>query len=132
MQAMNTRKADRPADRRARVAALPPPAEQDVQAIAAFLDRAWAEAGLSRLTLDSYRRDLEGLARWRAARGATLVAVDRQALFDYLADRAATGYAARSNARLLSALRAFFAQRRRLGLCAVDPTATIDPPKLGR
>ena len=38
MQAMNTRKADRPADRRARVAALPPPAEQDVQAIAAFLD----------------------------------------------------------------------------------------------
>ena len=89
MQAMNTRKADRPADRRARVAALPPPAEQDVQAIAAFLDRAWAEAGLSRLTLDSYRRDLEGLARWRAARGATLVAVDRQALFDYLADRAA-------------------------------------------
>ena len=132
MQAMNTRKADRPADRRARVAALPPPAEQDVQAIAAFLDRAWAEAGLSRLTLDSYRRDLEGLARWRAARGATLVAVDRQALFDYLADRAATGYAARSNARLLSARRAIFAQRRRLGLCADDPTATLDPPKLGR
>ena len=129
---MTARASDRPADRRARAAARPPAAPADTQAIAGFLDRAWAEAGLSRLTLDSYRRDLDGLARWLATRGGSLVAVDRQALFDYLADRAAAGYAARSNARLLSALRAFFTQRVRLGLRADDPTATLDPPKLGR
>ena len=122
----------RPADRRARAQALPPAAEADQRAIAGFLDRAWAESGLSRQTLDSYRRDLEGLARWLAARGRGLAGVDRQGLFDYLADRTAQGYAARSNARLLSALRAYFAQQLRLGLREDDPTARLDPPKLRR
>lgn len=121
-----------PADRRARAQSLPPPAPEDARAIAAFLDRAWAEAGLSRLTLDSYRRDLEGVARWLAGRGGTLAGIDRQGLFDCLAMRTAAGYAARSNARLLSALRAFFAQQTRLGLRGDDPTATLDPPRLGR
>lgn len=122
----------RPADRRARAQALPPAAEADQRAIAGFLDRAWAESGLSRQTLDSYRRDLEGLARWLATRGRGLAGIDRQGLFDYLADRTAQGYAARSNARLLSALRAFFAQQLRLGLRDDDPTARLDPPKLRR
>lgn len=124
--------ASRPADRRARAQSLPPASDADQRAITGFLDRAWAESGLARLTLDSYRRDLEGLARWLAARGQSLIAVDRQGLFDYLADRTAAGYAARSNARLLSALRAYFAQQARLGLRDEDPTARLDPPKLGR
>lgn len=122
----------RPADRRARAQQLPPASEADQRAITGFLDRAWAESGLSRLTLDSYRRDLEGLARWLAARGRGLAGVDRQVLFDYLADRTAQGYAARSNARLLSALRAYFGQQARLGLREDDPTARLDPPKLRR
>ena len=45
--------------------ALPPLREGDARAIEAFLDNAWAEAGLSRQTLSSYRRDLQGFARWR-------------------------------------------------------------------
>jgi integrase/recombinase XerD len=121
-----------PADRRRRARALPAPSDADARAIAAFLDRAWAEAGLSRLTLDSYRRDLEGLARWLGARGSELARVDRQGLFAYLQARTADGYAARSNARLLSALRAFFAQQVRLGQRGGDPSATLDPPRLGR
>ena len=44
------------------LATLPEP---DAAAIEAFLDAAWAESGLARQTLASYRRDLEGLARWR-------------------------------------------------------------------
>nr|WP_188310318.1 site-specific tyrosine recombinase XerD [Arenimonas fontis] len=112
--------------------ALPAPADEDRHAVAAFLDRAWAEAGLSRHTLDGYRRDLEGLARWLAARGARLAGVGRQDLFAYLAWRAGEGYSPRSNARLLSALRAFFAQQLRLGLREDDPTARLDPPRLGR
>lgn len=121
-----------PADRRARAQSLPPASDADQRAITGFLDRAWAESGLSRLTLDSYRRDLEGLARWLAARGRGLAGVDRQQLFDYLADRTAEGYAARSNARLLSALRAYFGQQARMGLREDDPTARLDPPKLRR
>ena len=122
----------RPADRRARTLGLPPAAEADQRAITGFLDRAWAESGLSRLTLDSYRRDLEGLARWLAARGRGLAGVDRQGLFDYLAERTAQGYAARSNARLLSALRAYFGQQVRMGLRDDDPSARLDPPRLRR
>jgi integrase/recombinase XerD len=124
--------ANRPADRRARAQALPPPAPQDERAILGFLDRTWAESGLSKLTLDSYRRDLEGLARWLATRGRDLAGVDREVLYDYLSRRTTDGYAARSNARLLSALRAFYGQQVRLGLRETDPTALLDPPKLRR
>ena len=121
-----------PADRRAAARSLPPAAPADLRSITAFLDRAWAESGLSQLTLQSYRRDLEGLSRWLGTRGRDLSGVDRQVLFEYLAQRTTAGYAARSNARLLSALRAFFAQQVRLGVRETDPTALLDPPRLGR
>ena len=44
---------------------LPPLHDADARAIAAFLDAWWAESGAARQTLDAYRRDLEGFARWR-------------------------------------------------------------------
>jgi len=153
-----------PAERRAQAMALPPLPDADAAAINRFLDATWAESGLSRQTLDSYRRDLEGLARWvsgraplaRAAANARpwmagpespraddvapemaagssgLQAADRAVLFDYLAWRSRHGYSPRSNARLLSALRAFFAHCVRSGARGDDPTALLDPPKLPR
>jgi len=121
-----------PAQRRQRAQQLPPLREEDAVAIHGFLDALWAESGVARQTLDSYRRDLEGLARWRDGRGGGLVAVDRPALFDYLAVRTRDGYSARSNARLLTALRAFFAHLRRRGLRQDDPVALVDPPRLPR
>ena len=84
---------------------LPGLREDDARAIEAFLDNAWAEAGLSRQTLASYRRDLEGFARWRDGAGGGLAAADQAALFDYLAWRTRDGYSPRSNARLMSSLR---------------------------
>ena len=96
-----------PAERRTQTMALPPVPDADAAAIAAFLDAAWAESGLSRQTQDSYRRDLEGLARWCEGRNGGLPAADRALLFDYLAWRSRNGYSPRSNARLLSALRAY-------------------------
>jgi integrase/recombinase XerD len=121
-----------PAERRTQAMALPPLPDADEVAINAFLDAIWAESGLSRQTLDSYRRDLEGIARWREGAGGGLPAADRVILFDYLAWRSRSGYSPRSNARLLSALRAFFAHRVRTGARADDPTALLDPPKLPR
>lgn len=121
-----------PAERRTRAMALPPLPDADAAAINSFLDAIWAESGLSRQTLDSYRRDLEGIARWREGRSGGLSAADRSVLFDYLAWRSRNGYSPRSNARLLSALRAFFAHRVRAGARADDPTALLDPPKLPR
>jgi integrase/recombinase XerD len=121
-----------PADRRRHAQSLPPAADTDRAAIAEFLERLWAESGVARQTLASYRRDLDGLARWLATRGSSLQGVDRSALFDYLAERTRLGYAPRSNARLLSALRAFYAQLLRRGAVTTDPAALLEAPKLGR
>ena len=111
---------------------LPPLREADARAIEAFLDAYWAEHGAARQTLGSYRRDLEGLARWRDGAGGGIATADRAGLFDYLAWRTRHGYSPRSNARLLSALRAFYGLRVRRGERADDPTALLEPPKLPR
>ena len=124
--------ASTPAERRSHAMALPPLRDADATAIETFLDASWAEAGLSRQTIASYRRDLEGFARWRDGAGGGLAGADRAALFDYLAARARDGYQPRSNARLLSALRAFFAHALRRGNRQDDPTALLEPPKLSR
>lgn len=121
-----------PSERRTQAMALPPVPAADALAIDRFLDVLWAENGLARPTLDSYRRDLQGFARWREGRGGGLAGADRAALFDYLAWRAREGYAPRSNARLLSAWRAYFAWCVRLGDRGDDPTALLQPPKLPR
>jgi integrase/recombinase XerD len=140
-----------PAERRQRVNALPECGPADARSIESFLDTVWAEGGLARATLDSYRRDLQGLARWaiwragepsarvpasaRAEAAATdnvLATADRALIFDYLAWRAHQGYSPRSTARLLSCLRAFHAQLVRRGQRSDDPTALLDPPKLPR
>lgn len=107
-------------------------AREDSQRIQRFLDAIWAEHGLARATLDSYRRDLEGLARWCDGRDGGLAGVERAGLFDYLAWRTRHNWSPRSNARLLSALRAFFADAVRRGERSEDPSALLDPPKLPR
>src|SRR3546814_16116917 len=71
-----------------------------------LIDAIWAESGLAQQSLDSYRRDLEGYARWRDGAQGGLAGADRAGLFEYLAWRTRHGWSPRSNARLLSALRA--------------------------
>ena len=112
--------------------ALPPVPDADALAIDRFLDVLWAENGLARPTLDSYRRDLEGFARWRQGSSGGLAGADRATLFEYLAARARDGYSPRSNARLLSAWRAYYAWCVRLGSRSDDPTSLLQPPKLPR
>jgi len=131
----NTPPANTPKDaagRRAQTLALPPPRAEDSALIAAFIERAWAEDGLARNTQASYRRDLEGFARWLVERGPGLHAVQRSDVFAYLAWRSARGFSPRSGARLLSSLRRFYAQSQRLGRIDSDPLALIEAPKLGR
>ncbi|QIL21483.1 site-specific tyrosine recombinase XerD [Thermomonas sp. HDW16] len=117
-----------PAERRRLAHALPPLADADDAAIERFIDAIWAEHGLSPATLEAYRRDLQGLARQRGS----LAGIDRKALFDYLAMRTRAGYSPRSNARLLSSLRAYFGFCLRRGERADDPTALLQPPKQPR
>ncbi|MDR7192320.1 site-specific tyrosine recombinase XerD [Luteimonas terrae] len=121
-----------PAERRALAIALPPLRDEDRHDIEGFLDAFWAEHGIARQTADAYRRDLEGLARWRDGRDGGIAHADRVALFEHLAWRTGHGWSPRSNARLLSALRAFFAHRQRRHGRIDDPTALLEPPKLPR
>ncbi len=121
-----------PAERRAHALALPALPAAQAQLIGEFVEQAWAENGLARASQDSYRRDLEGLARWLVERRRGLLDCDRADLFDYLGLRSGLGYSARSNARLLSSLRAFYARQLRLGRIEVDPSALLQSPKLGR
>lgn len=117
--------------RRLRARAMPPVPDAARQRICAFIDRLWAERGISAQTQASYRRDLEGLARW-LGEAVPLEALDRARLFDYLAWRSAAGYDPRSNARLMSSLRAFYAQQLRLGVVREDPTALVQRPRMRR
>jgi len=119
-------------DRRLHSQRLPPLRADDAALIARFIDAIWAESGLARHTLDSYRRDLEGLARWRNGADGGLAGAAQSILLEYFAERTRGGWSARSNARLLSSLRALYAWLRRNGERTDDPTARISPPQRAR
>jgi integrase/recombinase XerD len=100
--------------------------------IDAALERLWAEHGLSAVTLAGYRRDLLGLAGFLEVRGKVPNSAMLADLFDYLGWRVNQGYAAKSNARLLSSLRAYYALKKRSGDITEDPTRLLEMPRLPR
>ncbi|MDE2407423.1 MAG: site-specific tyrosine recombinase XerD [Xanthomonadaceae bacterium] len=121
------------ADRRHWFHTLPSLAESDSASIEGFLDTVWAEAGLAQATLAAYRSDLQGLARWLQGQARpALPQARREDLFAYLAVRVGQGYRARSTARLLSCLHAYYAQNVRRGERHDDPTALLQAPNLPR
>jgi len=88
-----------------------------------------AERGAAKLTLVAYRNDLEDVARFLGG------AVEEAATADlrrYLAKLARAGFAPRSTARRLSALRQFYRFLVLEGIRGDDPTAALDAPRLGR
>jgi len=98
-----------------------------------FLDALWMERGLSEHTLAAYRQDLLGLSHWLSQnQRPVLASAARADLLDYLHARAAAGAQPRTTARLLSSLRRFYRYLLREQMIAVDPSALIDNPKLGR
>jgi len=108
------------------------PGKNDVELVDRFLDAAWAERGLSRNTLDGYRRDLLKLAAWLAGRGRALLTAGRDDLLGMLAFEVAAGRSPRSLSRYLSGYRQFYRWLLRERLINEDPSALIESPKLGR
>jgi integrase/recombinase XerD len=98
-----------------------------------FCDALWLEDGLSRNTLESYRRDLRLFAGWLATdRHKTLLQVQRADLLDYLALKFQRHTRPRSAARLLSSLKRFYRFLMRENRIQVDPTLQVESPKLPR
>lgn len=108
------------------------PTAADAGLIDQFLDALWLEKGLSENTLKAYRADLTKFADWSAGNRKTVTKVNRSDLQSYLAYRMGKGMQARSTARCLSCLRAFYRYLLREKKVKEDPTLRVDNPKLGR
>lgn len=98
-----------------------------------FSDMLWLEDGLSRNTLESYRRDLNQFGAWlERSAGKPLLAADHPDIEAYLAHVFARRVRATSAARLLSSLKRFYRFAVRGGKLAADPTLRIESPALPR
>lgn len=98
-----------------------------------FCDALWLEDGLSRNTLESYRRDLRLFAAWLAAsRSMTLLKAERVDLLAYLSYKFQHNAKPRSAARLLSSLKRYYQFQLREGRITADPTLQVESPKLPR
>ena len=104
-------------------------AHDDAQAIAAFVERVWSEDGLADRTLEAYRQDLEGLARWLATRERSLSSASREDLSSY---HAAQPVSVRSMARRQSSFRRFYAHLARNEPSRENPTLLMQRPKTPR
>ena len=112
-----------------------------------FCDTVWLEDGLSKNTLEAYRRDLRQVADWIEGQGRkSLLAVVEADLSGYFASRYAAGarrggegalrrvekrprIKASTQARLHSSLKRFFQFALRAGQITTDPTLNLDAPK---
>ncbi|MDR2637345.1 MAG: site-specific tyrosine recombinase XerD, partial [Zoogloeaceae bacterium] len=100
----------------------------DAREIDIFCDALWLEDGLAKATLDSYRADLGGLARWLDAAGrAQLKEVEAADLAAFLADFSRARRAS-SQSRCLSTLRRFYRWQLGRGQIARDPSEALARP----
>ena len=112
----------------------PSPATSAEALLDEFLDSLWLEDGLSRNTLESYRRDLRQFAKWlRPVRGRGLAGSRARGLA--CLPGAALSRAGKDEFDRAAALQpeAFLSLLRYgKGKLASDPTLNIDAPKLAR
>lgn len=97
-----------------------------------FTDRLWLEEGLSRNTLESYRRDLAQFAVWLEKNAAKmLLKAERADIERYLGIRAPVSKP-RSVGRLVASLRRLYRFALREGRIDIDPTQQLGSPKIPR
>jgi len=91
-----------------------------------FCDNLWLEDGLSRNTLDSYRRDLTKFALWlEQQRGASILQATHGDIQGYLAHLVTVQKAKPSSTgRNISSLKRLFRYLLRQGRISADPTGT--------
>ena len=98
-----------------------------------FCDALWLEDGLSRNTLESYRRDLRQLAIWLAReRGKNLLEAAHFDLLDFLSFKVRIKAQASSTSRALSSIKRLYQYALRQGKISADPSLQIAAPKMTR
>jgi integrase/recombinase XerD len=103
--------------------------DDDLSLIDRFCDALWLEDGLSRNTIDAYRRDLAMLARWLHEHATSaLLTVDDAALSGYFSARHGQTRASSANRRL-AVFRRFYQWALRERLIEADPCLLLRPAK---
>lgn len=101
----------------------------DLSLVDRFCDALWLEDGLSRNTIDAYRRDLSMLARWlHEQHHGALLGVDDTRLSAYFAARHMETRASSANRRL-TVFRRFFQWALREHMVQADPCLLLRPAK---
>jgi len=90
------------------------------------------ERGLSKHTVSAYESDIKLFALYLQSINGSLKKADRADIMAFLGSRVSSGGSARSAARMLSALRRFYAHLLRERFISNDPTVLIDAPIIGR
>jgi integrase/recombinase XerD len=93
-----------------------------------FIDALWLEEGLSRNTLDAYRRDLSLFEEWLRGKGGALEGAHEADINAYFAARHAQSKATTANRRL-TVLRRFYRWALRERLVDTDPTLRLQAAK---
>jgi integrase/recombinase XerD len=94
----------------------------------AFVDALWLEEGLSRNTLDAYRRDLVLLGQWLAGQGKTLPETTEADLNGYFSERPSQTRATTANRRL-TVFKRYFRWALRERFITTDPTLRLSPAR---
>src|SRR5690606_25521380 len=98
----------------------------------AFVEMLRAERNAAANTVAAYTRDLDDLRNHLKRAGRALIDARDEDLRRYFTTLAKAGMTPRTVARRLSALRQFYRFAMSEGWRSDDPTAALDPPKLGR
>ncbi|APV49555.1 site-specific tyrosine recombinase XerD [Betaproteobacteria bacterium GR16-43] len=109
-------------------------ADADARLLDRFSDGLWLNDGLSKNTLESYRRDVRQFAYWLTdAMGKPLIDAQPQDVQRHLAWQVETKQSKpRTTGRLVSSLKRFYQFAVREGLRRDDPTVDLDSPRIPR
>ncbi len=98
----------------------------------AFLTHLRAERGLSPHTIRAYSTDLRQFLEWAERTKVDPLATTHRVLRRYLAEMDAAGYARRTIARRLAAVRSFYAYLIDREVIDTDPSSVLATPKVPR
>jgi integrase/recombinase XerD len=111
-------------------------ADNQAAEAAALVDRYIAhldiERGLSRHTVRAYSADLARYLEWADRSGVDPIRLSHRQIRRYLAELDQAGYARRTVARRLAAVRSFFGYLVAEGLAPSDPSGVLSSPKVTR
>jgi integrase/recombinase XerD len=107
---------------------MTPPSSSPEESLRLFLEYLAVEKGLSRNTVLAYGRDIRKLVDFLKAGRIALPRVSEDTLVAFVHRESGAGLAARSRARLISALRSFFRFSVLSGFLKKDPSSRLTTP----